>query len=78
MFNNVQNMREMTGGSDRAYKFQQTVSDIWLSFIKTGNPNVKGIPTWEAYSEENGFTMVLDDVCRGVSHLDDALINFGR
>ena len=78
MFNNVQNMREMTGGSDRAYRFQQTVSDIWLSFIKTGNPNVKGIPTWEPYSEENGFTMVLDDVCRGVSHLDDDLINFGR
>jgi len=78
MFNNVQNMREMTGGSDRAYKFQETVSDIWLSFIKTGDPNIKGIPVWEPYSEENGFTMILDDVCREARHHDDALINFGR
>ena len=78
MFNNVQNMREMTGGTDRAYKFQETVSDIWLSFIKTGDPNIPGIPTWEPYSEENGFTMILDDVCHGARHHDDALINFGR
>ena len=77
MFNNVQNMREMTGGTDRAYKFQETVSDIWLSFIKTGNPGIQGIPAWEPYSAENGFTMVLDDECRGVRHLDDTLLSFG-
>ena len=78
MFNNVQNMREMTGGTDRAYQFQKTVSDIWLSFIRTGNPNIKGIPVWEPYSEENGFTMILDDVCRAARHHDDALLGFGR
>ena len=78
MFNNVQNMREMTGGTDRAYRFQQTVSDIWLSFIRTGDPNIKGIPAWEPYSEENGFTMILDDTCRPALHHDDALLGFGR
>jgi hypothetical protein len=44
----------------------------------SGDPNIPGIPAWEPYSEENGFTMILDDVCRGARHLDDALINFGR
>ncbi|MBQ9399954.1 MAG: carboxylesterase/lipase family protein [Bacteroidales bacterium] len=76
MFNNVQNMREMTGGSDRAYRFQEKVSDIWLSFIKTGDPNLKGIPAWEPYSSENGFTMILDDEFRAARHHDDALLSF--
>ncbi|MCR4824638.1 MAG: carboxylesterase family protein [Bacteroidales bacterium] len=73
MFNNVQNMREMTGGTDRAYKFQETVSDIWLSFIKTGTP---GLAEWEPYSEENGLTMILDDKCRAARHHDDELLGF--
>nr|MCR4824015.1 carboxylesterase family protein [Bacteroidales bacterium] len=73
MFNNVQNMREMTGGSDRAYRFQETVSNIWLSFIKNGNP---GISAWEPYSEENGLTMILDDECRAARHHDDELLGF--
>jgi len=78
MFNNVQNMREMTGGSDRAYAFQEKVSDAWLAFIKTGNPNNPGMPQWEPYSAENGFTMVLDDTCHGERHMDDALLEFGQ
>ncbi len=77
MFNNVQNMREMTGGTDRAYRFQETITDIWLSFIRTGDPNIKGIPVWEPYSEENGFTMILDDRCRPALHHDEALLKFG-
>lgn len=76
MFNNVAVMREMTGGTDRAYKFQEKVSDIWLSFIKTGNPNCKGIPAWEPYSAENGFTMILDDECYPALHHDAELLNF--
>ena len=76
MFNNVAVMREMTGGTDRAYKFQEKVSDIWLSFIKTGNPNCKGIPAWEPYSAENGFTMILDDECYPALHHDTELLNF--
>ena len=74
MSNNVSLMREMTGGTARAYRFQETVSDIWLAFIKTGDPNVKGIPSWPAYTEENGATMVLDDKCVLRGHLDDALL----
>ena len=45
MLHNVSLQREMTGASDRAYKFERLISSIWLAFIKTGNPNTKGVPT---------------------------------
>ncbi|MBQ1619270.1 MAG: carboxylesterase/lipase family protein [Bacteroidales bacterium] len=74
MANNVSLMREMTGGSDRAYRFQEVVSNIWLAFIKTGNPNIAGLPAWEEYSAESAPTMILDDKCELVHHVDDDLI----
>lgn len=75
MLNNVSLMREMTGGTERAYKFQEVISDIWLAFIKTGNPNIKSIPEWPAYTAENGATMILDDVCTVRNHHDSKILN---
>jgi para-nitrobenzyl esterase len=74
MFNNVSLQREMTGGEARAYKFQEAVSDAWLSFIKTGDPNTPALPQWEPYNEADAPTMVLDDKSCLVHHLDDALL----
>ena len=34
-----------------------------LQFMKTGDPNGKGLPPWPKYTPANGETMVLDDVC---------------
>lgn len=78
MLHNVSLQREMTGASAEAYKFEQVISSIWISFIKTGNPNVKGLPKWEPYNEQTGVTMVLDNKCRAVQHLDDDLMKFAR
>ena len=78
MFNNVAVMREMTGSSERAYKFEDLVSSAWLSFIKTGNPNTPGIPNWEPYNTETGPTMILDDVCQLVYNHDKELIEYGN
>jgi para-nitrobenzyl esterase len=33
-----------------------------LQFMKTGNPNIKGLPSWPEYSSTKGETMVLNDV----------------
>jgi para-nitrobenzyl esterase len=74
MANNVSLMREMTGGSARAYRFQEVVSNIWLAFIKTGDPNVKGLPKWEEYNAKSAPTMILDDKCELVHHIDDDII----
>lgn len=74
MFNNVSLQREMTGGNDRAYAMQDIVSDLWLSFIKTGKPTASGCPEWPAFTPQNGATMILDDVCELRSHHDDAIL----
>ena len=35
---------------------------LLLQFMKTGQPNGKGLPAWPKYTTANGETMVLDDV----------------
>jgi para-nitrobenzyl esterase len=42
----------------------------FLNFIKTGNPNGGGLPTWKPYTKENGETMILDDACALVNNPD--------
>ncbi len=76
MSNNIMLQREMTGGTADAYQLADIISSAWLSFIKTGNPNTPGLPTWEAFTEENGATMILDNECKLVKHHDKALLEF--
>ena len=35
---------------------------LLLAFMKTGNPNGAGLPSWPKFSVEKGETMVLNDV----------------
>lgn len=78
MLHNVDLQREMTGASPSAYKFEKVISSIWLSFIKTGNPNVRGVPKWEPFTEENGVTMILDNKCYPLKHHDKELLQMSR
>jgi len=78
MFHNVSLQREMTGASPAAYKFEQVISDIWLSFIKTGKPSAKGVPNWEPYNSETGITMILDNKCEARGHHDRELMEMSR
>ncbi len=78
MLHNVSLQREMTGASPAAYKFEKLISSIWLAFIKTGNPNVKGMPKWEPYNAETGVTMILDNKCYPLQHHDRELMQMSR
>ena len=62
MFNNVANQREMTGGTPEAYRMADLVSNAWIAFIKTGDPNTRGLPRWEPFDPEENPTMVFDNV----------------
>ncbi|MCR4852279.1 MAG: carboxylesterase family protein [Prevotella sp.] len=78
MLHNVSLQREMTGASAAAYEFEKVISSIWLSFIKTGNPNIEGLPKWEPYNAKTGVTMILDNKCYPLQHHDKELMEFAR
>jgi len=78
MLHNVSLQREMTGASATAYQFEKLISSIWLSFIKTGNPNVEGLPKWEPYNAKTGVTMILDNKCTPLQHHDRELMQMSR
>jgi len=63
MFNNVGLQAEMNGATKEAYALADKMSSAWIAFIKTGNPNTKGLPLWEAFNAESKPTMVFDNKC---------------
>jgi para-nitrobenzyl esterase len=60
---NTDLMLTHTGGGARPRKLSSKMAGYLLQFMKTGNPNVKGLLQWPKYTMTNGETMVLDDVC---------------
>ena len=61
-FYNTDLMLTHTGGGARPRKLADKMSGTLVSFMKTGNPNGAGLPTWSRYTTQNGETMVLDDL----------------
>ena len=36
------------------------MSDAWIAFAKTGNPNTPALPQWPQYTTGNRATMIFD------------------
>jgi len=62
-FYNTDLMLTHTGGGKRPRALSEKMSDALLQFMRTGDPNVEGLPDWPEYTVENGETLILDDVC---------------
>lgn len=69
-FYNTDLMLTHTGGGKRPRALSAKMAKSFLNFIKTGNPNGGGLPTWKPYTKENGETMILDDACALVNNPD--------
>lgn len=76
MFNNIAMARTLTGGTKEAYELADKISSAWINFVKTGNPNGKGLPKWDPYNSENGATMVFDNASKIVNNHDKKLVDF--
>jgi len=74
VFNNIARCEEMTGGEKEAYVLADKMSQSWLNFAKTGNPNHAGLPKWDAYTGEKGTTMFFDNKCTIRFHHDEDLM----
>lgn len=61
-FHNTDVMLSHTGGGARPRKLAARMAGARLQFMKTGDPNGGGLPSWPKYTSAKGETMVLDDV----------------
>jgi para-nitrobenzyl esterase len=61
VFNNIALTEHTTTGSKEAYALADKVSQAWINFAKTGNPNHKGLPHWPAFTDAKRSTMIFDN-----------------
>jgi len=73
VFDNIERGKNMTGGGPAAHALAEKVSNSWINFARTGNPNHEGIPEWPAYTPTNTATMHLDNTCIVKPQLDKDL-----
>ena len=62
-FHNTDLMLTHTGGGARPRRLAEKMAGALVQFMKTGDPNGKGLPAWPKYTSANGETLVLDDTC---------------
>jgi len=74
VFNNIARCEEMTGGGKEAYTLADKMSQAWINFAYTGNPGAKGLPSWPAYTKENGTLMIFDNKCEVKGNHDKELL----
>ena len=61
-YDNTDRMYTHTGGGKRPQALADKMSASLLSFMKTGNPNGAGLPSWPKFTVDKGETMVLNDL----------------
>jgi len=60
VFDNVAKSESMSGTGPEPQKIADMMSEAWLAFAHSGNPNHEGIPEWPAYTVDERPTMVFD------------------
>ena len=58
------------------YELANVMSDYWVNFARTGDPNGNGLPIWDAYNEDTKMIMVLDLKSHGAELPDYGALNF--
>jgi para-nitrobenzyl esterase len=63
-FDNTDRNENLTGGGPGPRELAASVSEAWIQFARSGNPNHHGLPNWPAFSAETCPTMIFDTQCR--------------
>ena len=72
--NNIARCEEMTGGGKEAYALSEKMSQAWINFARTGDPNHKGLPVWPKYTAQGGATMMFDNTPAIRNHPDKEIL----
>lgn len=67
VFYNTDIPKIMTTSSPEVKELAGRVSDAWIQFARSGNPNHKELPEWSAYNTDDRATMIFDNTCRIVN-----------
>jgi para-nitrobenzyl esterase len=60
VFDNIAMPGSITGTAPGAQKMADQMSDAFIAFARSGNPNHVGIPKWEPYTLARRQTMVFN------------------
>ncbi len=61
VFDNTTRVPQMSGGGEEAAALAARMSESWIAFARTGNPNVDVLPEWPAYDISNRHTMMFNN-----------------
>lgn len=61
-FDNVKISAQLTGGGAEALALADKVSDAWIAFARTGDPNTPKLPRWPRFNAMDRPTMVFNNV----------------
>jgi para-nitrobenzyl esterase len=61
-FDNVKISARLTGGGPEAVTLADKISDAWIAFARTGDPNTKKLPRWTPFNAADRPTMVFNNV----------------
>jgi para-nitrobenzyl esterase len=78
VFNNTDRCERMTGGGDAARALGEAISDAWMQFARTGDPNVKSLPRWKPFTPETRTTMIFNDVNETKDNFDNAQLELTK
>ena len=54
----------ITGLGETQSNLARNISETWISFARSGAPNISGIPEWKPYNPDKRDTMIFDQKCR--------------
>jgi para-nitrobenzyl esterase len=67
VFDNTERSARFTGGGARPAALADKMSDAWIAFARTGNPDTPKLPKWTPYGAGSRATLVLNDRSEVVS-----------
>ncbi len=70
VFNNTARCDRMTGDGEAARALAAKMSDAWIAFARSGNPNTKALPHWKPFTDAERTTMIFNDTCAAKDNLD--------